>query len=83
MRYRAGKIRSEADNWELEPALETVLPEVGTPTTVPADAGYVRKKLIMQLASDPEAPELYVLTEQRRTGCMENRIITARQAVPV
>ncbi|WP_018527339.1 transposase [Alkalispirochaeta alkalica] len=51
---------SSADNWELEPALETVSPEVGAPTTVLADAGYVRKKLIMRFDSDPEAPELYL-----------------------
>jgi transposase len=51
---------SSADHWELEPALETVLPEAGTPTTVLADAGYVRKRLITRFESNPDAPELYL-----------------------
>ena len=51
---------STVDSWELEPALETVSPEVGSPTTVLADAGYARKKLITRFDSDPDAPELYL-----------------------
>lgn len=52
--------KSPTDHYELEPALETIDPELGRPMTVLADAGYARKKLIERFESDPEKPELYV-----------------------
>lgn len=51
---------SPTDHYELEPALEAIDPEVGTPQTVLADAGYVRTKLIKRFAADPHAPQLYL-----------------------
>jgi transposase len=51
---------STVDAWELEPALETIDPEVGTPTVVLADAGYVRTKLIERFEADPARPELFL-----------------------
>jgi transposase len=48
------------DAWELEPALETIDSEVGTPTAVLADAGYVRTRLIERFEADPERPELFL-----------------------
>jgi transposase len=52
--------KSPTDHYELEPALEAIDRELGTPTTVLADAGYARKKLIERFAKDPEKPELYL-----------------------
>jgi transposase len=51
---------SSTDSWELEPALETIDPEVGTPTTALSDAGYVRTRLIERFEANPDAPELYL-----------------------
>jgi transposase len=51
---------SPTDHYELEPALEAVDPDVGTPEVVLADAGYVRKKLIERFEADPQAPQLYL-----------------------
>lgn len=51
---------SPTDHYELEPALEAIDQQLGTPHTVLADAGYVRKRLIERFENDPQAPELYL-----------------------